>query len=51
MRRGQEDRLAGGVAAGVAEWAGMDVTLVRTAFILTSLLGGFGVAALGLLER
>jgi signal transduction histidine kinase/phage shock protein PspC (stress-responsive transcriptional regulator) len=45
LRRGREDRLAGGVAAGVAEWAGMDVTLVRTAFILTSLLGGFGVAA------
>ena len=45
LRRGQEDRLAGGVAAGLANWTGLDVTVVRTVFILAALLGGFGVAA------
>ena len=45
MRRGREDRLAGGVAAGVAARTGFDVTVVRTVFVLASLLGGFGAAA------
>ncbi len=44
LRRGQEDRLAGGVAAGLAARTGIDVTIVRTAFVLTAL-SGFGVAA------
>jgi signal transduction histidine kinase len=45
LRRGREDRLAGGVAAGVATRTGFDVTVVRTVFVLASLLGGFGAAA------
>jgi signal transduction histidine kinase/phage shock protein PspC (stress-responsive transcriptional regulator) len=45
LRRQQEDRLAGGVAAGLAARTGLDVTVVRTAFVLATLLGGFGVAA------
>jgi signal transduction histidine kinase/phage shock protein PspC (stress-responsive transcriptional regulator) len=45
LRRGREDRLAGGVAAGVAARTGFDVTAVRTVFVLASLLGGFGAAA------
>jgi signal transduction histidine kinase len=45
LRRQQADRLAGGVAAGLAARTGLDVTLVRTVFVLATLLGGFGVAA------
>jgi signal transduction histidine kinase len=45
LRRAREDRLAGGVAAGVAARTGFDVTAVRTVFVLASLLGGFGAAA------
>ncbi len=45
MRREQENRLAGGVAAGLAARTGLDVTVVRTVFILAALAGGFGVAA------
>jgi signal transduction histidine kinase len=45
LRRGREERLAGGVAAGLAARTGFDVTVVRTVFVLASLLGGFGAAA------
>ena len=45
MRREPEDRLAGGVAAGLAARTGLDVTIVRTVFVLAALLGGFGLAA------
>src|ERR1700724_699078 len=45
LRRGREDRLAGGGAAGVAARTGVDVPVVRTVFVLASLLGGFGAAA------
>jgi len=45
LRRQQEDRLAGGVAAGLAARTGLDVTVVRPVFVLATLLGGFGVAA------
>ena len=40
--RSLDDRFVGGVAAGLAEHLGVDVVLVRAAFVLTSLLGGFG---------
>jgi signal transduction histidine kinase len=42
--RRTEGRVLGGVAAGLADHLGADVTLVRLAFVLGSLLGGFGVA-------
>jgi signal transduction histidine kinase len=45
LRRAREDRLAGGLAAGIAARTGIDVTLVRLAFVVAALLGGFGVAA------
>jgi signal transduction histidine kinase len=45
LRRGRDDRLAGGVAAGLAARTGVDVTVVRTVFVLAALAGGFGLAA------
>ncbi|MGE5136541.1 MAG: PspC domain-containing protein [Gemmatimonadota bacterium] len=45
LRRSREDRLAGGVAAGLARRTGFNVTFVRVAFIIASLASGFGVAA------
>jgi signal transduction histidine kinase len=44
LRRGRDDRLAGGVAAGVAARTGFDVTVVRTVFVLAALASGFGAA-------
>jgi len=44
LRREREDRLAGGVAAGLAARTGFDVTVVRIAFVLTTLVSGIGVA-------
>jgi signal transduction histidine kinase len=35
--------MAGGVAAGLAARTGIGVTIVRTAFVLATVLGGFGV--------
>jgi signal transduction histidine kinase len=44
LRRDPADRLAGGVAAGVAAWKGISVTTVRIVFVLITLVtGGFGV--------
>jgi signal transduction histidine kinase len=44
-RRARDHRLAGGVAAGLAAKLGLDVTIVRVAFVLASLAGLFGLAA------
>jgi signal transduction histidine kinase/phage shock protein PspC (stress-responsive transcriptional regulator) len=44
LRRAREDRLAAGVAAGVAARTGLNVTLVRVAFVLATLASGFGLA-------
>lgn len=38
-----DDRFLGGVAAGLAAHLGVEVVTVRAAFVLASLLGGFGV--------
>jgi len=35
--------MLGGVAAGLSAWTGVDVTIVRLAFVLTALLSGFGL--------
>ena len=44
LRRDPADRLAGGVAAGVAAWRGFSVNTVRIVFVLITLVtGGFGV--------
>jgi signal transduction histidine kinase len=46
LRRARQDRLAGGVAAGLAARTGLDVTVVRTMFVLVTLLSaGTGAAA------
>jgi signal transduction histidine kinase len=44
-RRLADDRLVGGVAAGVAGRTGIDVTVVRAGFVIAVLAGGFGLAA------
>src|SRR5215472_8897142 len=38
LRRRREDRLAGGVAAGLARRTGFDVTAVRLAFVVATVL-------------
>jgi len=44
LRRDPADRLAGGVAAGVAAWRGFNVTTVRIVFVLVALIpSGFFV--------
>ena len=44
LRRDPADRLAGGVASGVAAWKGINVTTVRIVFVLIALVsGGFCV--------
>jgi signal transduction histidine kinase len=44
LRRDPADRLAGGVASGVAAWKGLNVTTVRIVFVLIALVsGGFFV--------
>jgi signal transduction histidine kinase len=44
LRRDTADRLAGGVAAGMAAWRGFGVNTVRIVFVLIALVtGGFGV--------
>jgi signal transduction histidine kinase len=42
--RSTDERLLGGVAAGLAAHLGVDVLAVRAAFLLSSALGGLGVA-------
>jgi len=42
--RSTDGRLLGGVAAGLAEHLGVDVMIVRAVFLLSSILGGLGVA-------
>jgi signal transduction histidine kinase/phage shock protein PspC (stress-responsive transcriptional regulator) len=45
LRRHREAGLAGGVAAGLAARTGLDVTLIRAAFVVTAVFTGFGAAA------
>ncbi len=43
LRRPREGRVLGGVATAVADNTGASVGLVRLGFVVTALLGGFGV--------
>lgn len=45
LRRPHEGRIVAGVAAGVAEYLGVDVAVVRIAWVVLALLGGMGVPA------
>jgi signal transduction histidine kinase len=49
LRRSPEDRLAGGVAAGLAARTGIDVTIVRIVIVVATVLSGGFVALLYLL--
>ena len=41
--RTRQGRMLAGVASGVARYLGIDVTLVRIAFALITLIGGLGI--------
>jgi phage shock protein C len=41
--RSRRGRMLAGVASGVAQYLGIDVTLVRIAFVLITLVGGLGI--------
>ena len=43
LRRPFADRMLGGVAAGLARYTGVDVTIVRIAFVVLTLIGGAGL--------
>jgi signal transduction histidine kinase len=43
LRRDPEDRLAGGVAAGIAAWRGFSPTTVRIVLVVIALWGGWAV--------
>ncbi len=43
LRRSEADRVVAGVAAGVAEHFGLEPRLVRIAWFISVLFGGFGV--------
>src|ERR1700683_3229109 len=44
LRRADEGRIAGGVAAGIAARTGMNLTLLRAIFCVTGIFTGFGLA-------
>ena len=43
LLRSTDDRMIGGVAAGLAEYLGVDPTVVRVVFAVFALCGGLGV--------
>ncbi len=43
LRRPLTDRLAGGVAAGLARYFGVDPIIVRIAFVVLTVAGGAGI--------
>lgn len=45
LRRAYRGRMLAGVAAGLADYFDVDVTLVRVALVVLSVMGGAGVAA------
>jgi phage shock protein C len=45
LERSETDRVIAGVAGGIAQWFGFSSTLVRVAWVVSVLLGGFGVLA------
>ena len=45
LRRAYHGRMLAGVAAGIADYFDVDVTLVRVAFAVFALLGGAGIPA------
>ena len=45
LRRPHQGRIVAGVAAGTAEYLGVDVAVVRVAVVVLALLGGVGLPA------
>jgi phage shock protein C len=43
LRRPIQDRMAAGVAAGLARYLGVDAMIVRIAFVVLTLVGGAGI--------
>ncbi len=43
LRRPFQDRMLAGVAAGLARYLGVDVTIVRIAFVILTIFGGAGI--------
>jgi phage shock protein PspC (stress-responsive transcriptional regulator) len=43
LRRPFEDRMLAGVAAGLARYFGVDVTIIRIAFVVLTVVGGAGI--------
>jgi phage shock protein C len=43
LRRSTQDRMLGGVAAGLADYLNVDVTLVRIVIAVLAVMGGTGV--------
>ena len=43
LRRPYSDRMLAGVAAGLARYFGVDLTLVRIAFVVLTVVGGAGI--------
>lgn len=47
--RSTDDRVIAGVAGGLADHLGIDVTLVRVLWVVAAVMGGFGVLAYAIL--
>ena len=45
LYRSRNQRMVAGVSGGIAEYAGIDPTIVRLGFVITSFFGGAGVIA------
>ena len=45
LRRAYHGRMIAGVAAGIADYLGVDVTIIRVAFAVFTFLGGAGIPA------
>jgi phage shock protein PspC (stress-responsive transcriptional regulator) len=45
LRRAYNGRMLAGVAAGIADYLNVDVTLIRIAFVVFTFLGGAGIPA------
>lgn len=41
--RKTDDKMIAGVASGIADYFGVDVTLIRVLFVVTAIFGGFGL--------
>lgn len=45
LYRSRDERMIAGVAGGIAQYLGIDPTLVRIAFVAATLFGGWGLLA------